>query len=100
MITLEQLLNLYNFRRIDEDRTDYNKYDTDIVRINYGDSMDDYFEFGIYDFGGDTDERIPKILTRELLDTPVDSFRVSNDIVMINIDSRIGKPTPFSEEEE
>lgn len=90
MIKLKEFLSLYNFRRIDEERMDFNKYDTDIVRIIYGDSMNDYFEFGIYDFGGDTEKRIARVLSKELLDCPVDSFRVSDETLVINIDTVIG----------
>lgn len=45
-ITFEQFIETYNFRKTNEDSI----YNTKIIRVYFSDNIDDWFEFGVYDF--------------------------------------------------
>lgn len=75
-ITLEQILMLYYFRKVNERNANGEEYDNDVVRVYYDEYMR-HFEFGIDDIGEDTDkkEQLRKILSKEMLDREVDSIQ-------------------------
>ena len=85
MITLRQILSLVNFRRLEDTTGDY-CYNSDTIRIYFGD-LKDWFEFGIYDFGpeGDRDDMVERILTKEMLDSEVTSIRRATELDILEI---------------
>lgn len=84
-ITFEQFIKTYNFRYAPDSDT----FDTKIVRIYFGDH-DDWFDFGVYDFGSvsDTWERVSKILDKKVLQSYVSQFcyDYKNEVFTVWID--------------
>lgn len=82
-ITFEQFIKSYNFRYITNNpaRVDNRDYDTGIIRIYFDDDINnDWFEFGIYDFGHDTWGNTKKVLDPAILNMYVEQFRYDMDV--------------------
>lgn len=82
-MTLEELLNIYNFRLYRDDLRDENKENSNTIRI-YLDYRN-WFEFGIDDWSSDKtkSENIKKVLDKYLLKRKVESFSVNDDMNML-----------------
>ena len=81
-IKLVDFLEFVNFR----DYTDSDEYNTKIIRIEYPDkdthdnySKDRYFEYGVYDFGRDTQKRIKDTLNDFILNCFVIEVGIRED---------------------
>ena len=77
---LEELLKLYNFRLYRTDLHDNNKENSNTIRIYL--DFQNWFEFGIDDWSSDEQKatNIKRILTEDILNKEVDSFRVDDDM--------------------
>ena len=87
---LYNFLLLYNFRNFYVNEDDNQEvYDTKTIRIYFNEEnqKDDWFEFGIYDFGSDTKKKkdITKVISTSLLNMHVYSIRVDNDSSVLNV---------------
>lgn len=69
-MTLREFLKLFNFRFFDE----RGKENSDTIRIMF--DFNDWFEFGIYDFGDEDDRNklIERSINKKVLDTEVSSI--------------------------
>ncbi len=84
-MTLEELLNLYNFRLYRDDLRDENKENSNTIRIYL--NCFSWFEFGIDDWSSDgiKANNIKKILDKNLLNREVESFNVNDDMNMLTV---------------
>ncbi len=81
-ITFEQFIKSYNFRYCTNNPAKPNNcdYDTIAIRIYFDDETNnDWFEFGIYDFGYDTWENTKKVLNPKILGMYVGQLRYDID---------------------
>lgn len=81
-ITFEQFIKSYNFRHLTNNPTtvDGYDYDTSIIRIYFDDETnDDWFEFGIYNFGRNTWGNTKKVLNPKILNMYVYQFKYDID---------------------
>ena len=82
-ITFKQFIRTYNFRYIDgEDDT------TRIIRIYYGDSPEEWFEFGVYDYydyGEWIWENVKEILNPRICNMSVKYFYYDQDTGRFNV---------------
>lgn len=88
---LIDLMEKYNFRSITPNCINENKkLNTDIIRIYYGETRDNWFEFGIEDYSSDTTEHIKKIINKDILNAEVLDFGLDQELntVIINVDVR------------
>lgn len=85
-ITLEQILMLYYFRKVNQNNTNHAEYDNDIVRVYY-ERYARYFEFGIDDLGetADKKEQLHTVLPKELLDREVEYIHTEDVTGMLLI---------------
>lgn len=85
MITLRDILELINFRRIESELERSYQENSNTIRIYL--DFKDWFEFGIYDFAyeGEREDRVGKILTKELLDSEVTSIHSIDGLNLIAI---------------
>lgn len=91
-ITFKQFMLTYNFRQYNNDcLCEKDRYNTSIIRINYKNENTvfdyDWFEFGIYDFGGDCKklEQIKHIFGANILNAYVSSFGYNEDLEVFEI---------------
>lgn len=91
-ITFKQFMLTYNFRQYNNEcRFENDKYNTDTIRIKYkkDNSVFDYdwFEFGIYDFGGNYKklEQIKEIFSEKILNMYVDGFSYNEDLGVFEV---------------
>lgn len=88
---LIDLLEKYNFRYITPNCSSENKkLNTDIIRIKYGEMLEDWFEFGIEDYSANTMKRMKRIINKEFLNAEVLDFGLDQELntVIINVDVR------------
>lgn len=95
-IPFMEFMKIHNFRDTHNSSkgNDYEN-DTKIVRIYYGGITDnnpfrdksEWFEFGIYDFGSTRQliQGLNKILSKEIIDSYVDSFCVNDETGILEI---------------
>lgn len=86
-ITFKQFLLTYNFRNYRTDcELENNKWDTNIIRVEYYISEDSYnttwFELGLYDFGPNCEklDTINRVLSKDILNMNVSSFHFDYDL--------------------
>lgn len=94
MITLRELLKLINFRVIESEIIGMYHENSSTIRIYF--ETNDWFEFGIYDFGFDTrDKNVERILTKNMLDSEVVSINRVEELpilaIYINTEKSIDK---------
>lgn len=86
-ITFKQFIYTFNFRYYDDSKRDeYNKYDTQIIRIYFksGSKVETeyhWFEFGVYDFSNKqyTWELCKRYLNEHILNSYVDSISFNQE---------------------
>lgn len=92
-ITFKQFMLTYNFRQYNEEcRSERDKYNTSIIRINYVNEKDFYadynwFEFGMYDFSsGDLKlKQLKEIFSEKILNMYVSGFVYNEDLEVFEI---------------
>lgn len=82
-IPFREFINTYNFRYVNNLQDNYN-YDTQIIRIyppSDGLIRNDWFEFGVYDFGESSCKQkiIETVLSKEILNSYVESISYNQD---------------------
>ena len=84
-ITFRQFIETFNFRLYNTyGETDNEKYDTKIIRIYTSDDVcksNNWFEFGIFDFGGDTWEFTKTVLSERIYNSEISgiTYNTSTD---------------------
>ena len=83
---LGEILQLINFRKINEDAEpqSYFWFDAKSVRI-YLDTKDPYFDFGVYDYSEYTYDIIERVLHPDILEKEVASMTYEEEIQMLVI---------------
>ena len=86
-ITFKQFIRTYNFRYIVENDKERDGMDrtTNIVRIYYGNSPEDWFEFGVYDYGEYTWDNVKEILSPQICNMSVKFFYYDQDMGRFNV---------------
>lgn len=88
---LIDLLGKYNFRYITPNCSSENKkLNTDIIRIYYGEMLENWFEFGIEAYSMHTVDYIKRIINKKFLNADVLDFGLEQELntVFINVDVR------------
>lgn len=89
-ITFKQFIRTYNFRYIVENDKERNgaDYATRIIRIYYGNSPEEWFEFGVYDYydyGEYIWENVKEILNPQICNMSVKYFYYDQDTGRFNV---------------
>ena len=86
-ITFKQFVETFNFREYNEyASTERDKHDTKIVRIYIdNDSLDEWFELGIYDFSIHTWDLIEKILHPDICKSVVSSMTYDTGLDLLKV---------------
>lgn len=80
-LTLYDFLRTYNFRYYDSNAPSENlKHNSTTIRIYFGESCDDWFELGMYDYGSDVsmEGSIKTTINPQLLSRKVINFYVED----------------------
>lgn len=75
-ISFKTFINTYNFRL----PIDCDTFDTKIIRIYFGETSDNWFEFGVYDFDSNKWDRCSDILSNKILKSNVIEFCYKDSI--------------------
>lgn len=86
-ITFEQFIRTFNFRDFNEyASTETDKHDTKIVRFYLDDdSLDKWFELGVYDFGKNTWEIILRSLSQEVYNSYIGSISYDTNLEVLKV---------------
>lgn len=85
-ITFEQFINIFNFRFFNEQiYTEKDKYDTKPVRFYFGERDDEWFEYGLYDFGGNAWNIAQKTLSKAICKSHIDIMTYDDDLGILKV---------------
>lgn len=85
-ITFEQFIETFNFRDLNEyASSERDKHDTKIIRVYINDDLDEWFEFGIYDFGIHTWDLVKKVLHPDICKSSVDCMTYDTGLDLLKV---------------
>lgn len=85
-ITFEQFINIFNFRFFNEQiYAEKDKYDTKVVRFYFGERDDEWFEYGLYDFGGDVWNVAQKTLSKAICKSHIDIMTYDDGLGILKV---------------